>query len=69
MKQPGARGGGLAVLSRVPVELAALNLVASKPRNKFRPFSVIFGHIPAKIGPETRSNGSGSKNGAEGIKL
>ncbi len=26
---------------------------------------VVFGRFPAELGPETRSNGSGSKNGAE----
>ena len=25
----------------------------------------VFGRFPAELGPETRSNGSGSKNGAE----
>ena len=26
---------------------------------------LVFGRFPAELGPETRSNGSGSKNGAE----
>jgi hypothetical protein len=26
---------------------------------------LVFGQLPAELGPETRSNGSGSKNGAD----
>ncbi len=28
-------------------------------------FDLVFGRFPAELGPETRSNGSGSKKGAE----
>ncbi len=40
--------------------------LAIKPKNnKYNLSFILFGLFPAKLGPETRSNGSGSKNGAE----
>ncbi len=31
-------------------------------------FYLVFGRFPAELGPETRSNGSGSENGAERLQ-
>ncbi len=33
--------------------------------NSNHDFYLVFGRFPAELGPETRSNGSGSTNGAE----
>ncbi len=33
--------------------------------NKNKYVYLVFGRFPAELGPKTRSNGSGSKNGAE----
>ncbi len=41
-------------------------LLAIMPRNRNYNLSFnLFGHFPNKLGPETHSNGSGSKNGAK----
>ena len=43
-------------------------LVLKKPRRNTRSENnlyLVFGRFPVELGPETRSNGSGSKNGAE----
>ncbi len=45
------------------------NLVAIIPRNKHYNISFGFNHLSAKLGPETRSNGSGSKNGTDCTKI
>ncbi len=42
-----------------------LNLPSFIIGNPSSNFYVVFGRFPAELGPETRSNGSGSKNGAE----
>ncbi len=49
-----------------PLRRAQHNVVAIKPRNKNCNLRFgLSGHFPAKLGPETRSNGSGSEYGAE----
>ncbi len=55
---PAASGPG--VRTRVRVYLPSLSI-----GNKNYNFRLVFGRFPAELGPETRSNGSGSKNGAE----
>ncbi len=64
--------GPLGRINRTDVFLEArfgqegLILIAIKHRiENSHPSFVSFGQFPAKLGPETRSNGSGSKNGAE----
>ena len=41
------------------------NLSNNQTQNKNYNLSLVFCHFPARLGPETRSNGSSSKNGAE----
>ena len=41
------------------------NLPALRISNEIYYLYLVFGRFPAELGPETRSNGSGSKNGAE----
>ncbi len=58
-----------------PAHLPASVAVAGRSFFKGRPmlrvvnenydFYMVFGRFPAELGPETRSNGSGLKNGAE----
>ena len=44
--------------------------ILDPPKNnkKYMYLYLVFGRFPAELGPETRSNGSGSKNGAEGTQ-
>ncbi len=41
------------------------NLPSPRIGNTNYNFYLVFGHFPAEVGPETRSNGPGSTNGAE----
>ncbi len=42
-----------------------LNLPSLRIGNDKYNLYLVFGRFPAELGPETRSNGPGSKNGAE----
>ncbi len=54
-KKGGAHEGG----GRGRLDIPSLGI-----GNKNHNFYLVFGRFPAELGPETRSNGSGSKNGA-----
>ena len=54
-----------AFISQTPVLEHDTNLPSLRINNKNYSFCLVFGRLPAELGPETRSNGSGSRNGAE----
>ncbi len=59
----GPSGGPPSVLSKGPLSVL-LYLPSLRIGNEIYSFYLVFGRFPAELGPETRSNGSGSINGA-----
>ena len=60
---PGPREGTSILNAHLVVMSAVVPAVRIVDKNYY--FYFVFGRCPAELGPETRSNGSGSKNGAE----
>ena len=53
------------VRPHVTLQARRIYLPSLKIGNRNYNCYLVFGRFPAELGPETRSNGSGSKNGAE----
>ncbi len=64
-RHTGEPGPGTGSTLEQPKNPAVLDLPSLRLCNENYKFYFVFGQFPAELGPETRSNGSGSKNGAE----